>query len=193
MFETWPECTGLHGTTTLKLACTCRPYFDWGLMRANMLLFHQDDGRMGITNPQLLSFQALIQTQGTCATRVQPLSWQDRLGHDFIQWNTIKYIQWYSFFWFSTSIPVVDVPGTVVEQAMEEMCSPLVSLALIGVCWVQILIVLMALLFLSLGSFQHFRQTLRNRRCEKGFQDTPLALLGVSDCVCAENYDCSSG
>lgn len=74
----------------LEVACTCRPYFDWGLMRATMLLFHQDDGRMVITNPQLLSFQALIQTQGTCTTRVQPLSWQDRLGHDFIQWNNIK-------------------------------------------------------------------------------------------------------
>ena len=85
--------------------------------------------------------------------------------------------------------PVVDVPGTFVEQA-EEMCSPFVSLALIGVCWVQILILLMALLVFSLSSFQHFRQTLR-RRCETGSQDTAVALLGASDCICA--YDCSSG
>lgn len=48
---------------------------------------------------------ALIQTQGTWATGVQPQScqpWAGRLGHDFIQWNNIKMI--FFFVWFSTSI-----------------------------------------------------------------------------------------
>lgn len=41
----------------LEIACICRPYFDWGLMRANVLLFHQDDGRTVITTPSCFPFR----------------------------------------------------------------------------------------------------------------------------------------